>query len=140
MVTFPGFPYAGRSISMAKDFREQEEKAYRELGTRLADQPGLIQSMPGQEQRIARGVAEGRKPFDIAAEEGISEDAVWTVIRALQNAVSGNVSSRGYETAGMGADTDPGVTGGYGETGFGSIGNEPPVPLPGEPEEEPEKS
>jgi hypothetical protein len=40
----------------------------------------------------------------------------------------------------MGSDTDPGVTGGYGETGFGSIGNEPPVPLPGEPGEEPEKS
>jgi hypothetical protein len=110
------------------------------LVTRLAGQPGLVESMPGQERRIARGVAEGRKPIDIAAEEGISEDAVWTVVRALQNATSGQVSSRGYETAGMGSDTDPGVTGGYGETGFGSIGNEPPVPLPGEPEEESENS
>ena len=125
---------------MTKDFREEEDKAYRELATRLAAQPGLVQSMPGQEQRVARGVAEGRKPFDIAAEEGISEDAVWTVVRALQNATSGQPSSRGYETAGMGSDTDPGVTGGYGETGFGSIGNEPPVPLPGEPEEERETS
>lgn len=123
-----------------RDFHEEEQRSYRELGERLAGQPGMIETLPGQEQRIARGVAEGREPFDIAAEEGISEDAVWTVVRALSNAISGRISSRGYETAGMGADTDPGVTGGYGEIGFGSIGNEPPVPTPEEPDVEPEKS
>jgi hypothetical protein len=38
------------------------------------------------------------------------------------------------ETGGLGSDTDPGVTGGYGDTGFGSLGNEPPFPTPEEPE------
>ena len=123
-----------------REFAEEEGKVYRELGAQLARQPGLVETLPDQEQRIARGIAEGREPWDIAASEGISEDAVWTVVRALSNVTSGRASSRGYETAGMGADTDPGVTGGYGETGFGSIGNEPPIPAPEEPEEEPEKS
>jgi hypothetical protein len=36
---------------------------------------------------------------------------------------------------GLGSDTDPGVTGGYGDTGFGAIGNDGPIPVPGEPEE-----
>lgn len=39
------------------------------------------------------------------------------------------------ETGGLGSDTDPGVTGGYGDTGFGSLGNEPPFPTPEEPPE-----
>jgi hypothetical protein len=65
--------------------------------------------LPDQEQRIARMVSEGQKPHDIAMVEGIS--------------------------AGLGADTDPGVTGGYGDPGFGSIDNEPPIPVSEEPEE-----
>jgi hypothetical protein len=31
------------------------------------------------------------------------------------------------------SDTDPVVTSGYGDTGFGALGNEPPVPTPEEP-------
>ena len=48
---------------------------------------------------------------------------------------AGKAPTERAEIGGLGSDTDPGVTGGYGETGFGSIGNEPPVPNPGEPRE-----
>ena len=40
------------------------------------------------------------------------------------------------ESGGFGSDTDPGITGGYGDTGFGSLGNEPPYPVSEEPEEQ----
>ena len=39
------------------------------------------------------------------------------------------------ETAGLGSDTDPGVSGGYGDTGFGAIGNDGPMPVLEEPGE-----
>lgn len=122
-----------------RDFSSEEERTYQELGDRLAGIPGLVETLPDQEQRIAKGVVEGRKPYEIAMEEGISEDAVWTVVRSLANATmapEGRTPSRGYETAGIGSDTDPGVTGGYGDTGFGAIGNEPPIPVTEEPEEQ----
>ncbi len=120
------------------EFRDAQEMAYRELADRLNGAPGFVEGLPEQEQRVAEMVAQGRRPFEIAMEQGISEEAVWTMVRALANATiapSQGVRSRGYETAGLGADTDPGVTGGYGDTGFGAIGNEPPEPVTEEPEE-----
>ena len=36
---------------------------------------------------------------------------------------------------GLGSDTDPGVTGGYGDTGFGALDTEPPYPITEEPVE-----
>ncbi len=121
-----------------RDFAESEDRAYDELAERLKTSPGLVRTLPDQEQVIAQMIADGMKPYEIAMAHGISEDAVWTVVRSLTNAImapSRPTSSRGYETAGMGADTDPGVTGGYGDTGFGSIGNEPPEPVTEEPDD-----
>jgi len=34
---------------------------------------------------------------------------------------SGQTVAQPVETGGFGSDTDPGITGGYGETGFGSL-------------------
>ena len=105
----------------------------------MSSLPGLVETLPDQEQRIAEMVAEGRKPYEIAMAEGISEESVWTVVRSLANATMAPTQrtlTRGYETAGIGSDTDEGVTGGYGDTGFGAIGNEPPTPVTEEPEEE----
>lgn len=120
------------------EFDQDAERTYRELGERLKGLPGLVRTLPDQEQRVAEMIAEGRRPYEIAMETGMSEDAVWTLVTSLTNATmapSRGISTRGYETAGLGADTDPGVTGGYGDTSFGSIGNEPPEPITEEPEE-----
>ncbi len=117
-----------------RDFFDAEEQSYRELGERLRTTAGLVETLPEQEQRMAEMIARGQKPYEIAMAEGISEEAVWTFVRSLANAAT--VSSRGYETAGLGADTDPGVTGGYGDTGFGAIGNEGGEAVTEEPVEE----
>ncbi len=124
---------------MNKDkFESAEDRSYRELAARLGGTPGLVETLPEVEQRIARAIVDGRQPYEIAMDEGISEEAVWTYVRSLSNAAaapSRPTMSRGYETAGLGADTDPGVTGGYGDTGFGSIGNEGGEAVTEEPEE-----
>ncbi len=121
------------------EFREAEERAYRELAERLIGTPAFVETLPEQEQRVAEMVAEGRRPYEIAMDRGISVEAVWTIVQALSNAIlapSQGIRSRGYETAGLGSDTDPGVTGGYGETGFGALGTEEPPAVTEEPEEE----
>ncbi|MHB0869587.1 MAG: helix-turn-helix transcriptional regulator [Chloroflexota bacterium] len=122
-----------------RDFESTEEQSYRELSDRLSSAPGLVESLPDREQRIAQMIAEGRRPYEIAMEEGISEDAVWVYVRSLNNATMAPTQptfTRGYETAGLGSDTDPGVTGGYGDTGFGAIGNEGGEAVTEEPESE----
>jgi hypothetical protein len=123
-----------------RDFTtDDEERGYRALAERLSGTPGFMETLPDMERHIAQGVAQGRMPYEIAMDEGISEDAVWNFVRSLANglaAPSQEVRGRGYETAGLGADTDPGVTGGYGDTGFGSIGNEGGEAVTEEPEEE----
>lgn len=125
-----------------REFTGEDERTYRALASRLNSLPGLVETLPDQEQRVAEMVAEGRRPYEIAMAEGISEDAVWTIVRALANATMAPTQqgiTRGYETAGIGSDTDTGVTGGYGDTGFGSIGAEEGGPaVTEEPEEETE--
>ena len=125
-----------------RNFEASEDRAYAELGEKLSAQPGVVRTLPSDEQVIAQMIADGLKPYEIAMAHGISEDAVWTTVRSLMNAVmapSQSTASRGYETAGMGSDTDPGVTGGYGDTGFGAIGNEPPEPVTEEPDDTTER-
>lgn len=122
-----------------REFTGEDERTYRALANRLSSLPGLVETLPDLEQRVAQMVAEGRRPYEIAMAEGISEGAVWEMVRALANATMApaqQILSRGYETAGLGSDTDPGVTGGYGDTGFGSIGAEEGGPaVTEEPEE-----
>jgi len=116
----------GATVDMEeRELSGEDERTYRELANRLNSLPGLVRTLPDQEQRVAEMVAEGIRPYEIAMAEGISEDAVWTIVRSLAYATMAPtqpITSRGYETAGIGSDTDPGVTGGYGDTGFGSIG------------------
>ncbi len=123
-----------------RDFTtDDEERGYRALAERINSTPGFVETLPDMERHIAQQVAEGRMPYEIAMDEGISEQAVWNFVRSLANSIaapSGQIVGRGFETAGLGSDTDPGVTGGYGETGFGSIGNEGGEAVTEEPEEE----
>ena len=105
-----------------------------ERARRLVGHREYIQTLPSTERRIATLAAEGQPVWAIAQVIGISEAAVARTLDGVLAAVEGREVSR-VETGGLGADTDPGVTGGYGDTGFGSLDTEPPA-YSGEPDED----
>jgi hypothetical protein len=106
-----------------------------ELVARLRGAGGLVESLPGAERDIVLRALDGADVSEIAGAHEISEAAVWSVLTNAARFVGGQTPAHPVETGGLGSDTDPGVTGGYGDTGFGSLGNEPPEPWPDEPEE-----
>jgi hypothetical protein len=83
-----------------------------------------IATLPGHERRIATLAADGTPIWAIAQQTGESEAAVARTLDGVVAAVTGRVVTP-VETGGLGADTDPGVTGGYGDTGFGALDTEP---------------
>jgi hypothetical protein len=74
--------------------------------------PGQVEQLPGQEGDIVRATMQGQSVYELAQNYRLTEAAVWNIV---SNAVQG-------------------VTGGYGDTSFGSRGNEPPMPAPKEPD------
>jgi DNA-binding CsgD family transcriptional regulator len=115
-----------------------------ELIKMLRLNPALAGQLPSQEREIVQLALDGQDIHQIAQQCGLSEAAVWEVLGNAARAASGQPVAP-VETGGLGSDTDPGVTGGYGDTAFGSLGNEPPVPTPeepslGEPEEQNERA
>ena len=74
---------------------------------------------------MLRAALAGQDIAEIAQHYRVSEGYVWTLISNAAREAGGK-ADRG-ESAGLGSDTDPGVTGGYGETGFGSLDEEPPM-------------
>ena len=97
--------------------------------------PGLTGELPGAERAIVREALAGQSVHAIAHDRGISEEAVWTVLGDAARLASGQEPAQRVEVGGLGADTDPGVTGGYEELDYGEAGVEPPPPMPepGEP-------
>lgn len=104
------------------------------LRARLRAAPDVSATLPAPEAAIVQQALAGEPVYAIAQAHGMSEGAIWSVLANAARLAGGEPAESRVETAGLGSDTDPGVTGGYGETGFGSIGNEPPVPIPDEPE------
>ena len=100
----------------------------------LQQAPGLAEGMPSQEGQIVRDALGGLSVYEIAQQHRISERTVWDVLGNAARAASGQAVQQ-VETGGFGSDTDPGVTGGYGETGFGSLGNESAPAIPDEPDQ-----
>jgi DNA-binding CsgD family transcriptional regulator len=94
--------------------------------------PGLAESLPDREGAMVRDALAGSSVYEIAQQHSVSERAVWDVLGNAARNQSGQAIAP-VETGGLGADTDPGVTGGYGDTGFGSIGNDLPYPVSEEP-------
>lgn len=90
--------------------------------------PGLAERMSGQEGDMVRAALNGQSVYEIAQDYRVSEQAVWDRLAQAARAASGRGVEQ-VETGGLGSDTDPGVSGGYGDTGFGSLGNEPDVPI-----------
>jgi hypothetical protein len=100
----------------------------------LQQNPGLTEHLPSREGAMVRDALQGQSVYEIAQNFRVSESAVWNVLGNAARFVTG-ARIQPVESGGFGSDTDPGVTGGYGDTGFGSLGNEPPYPVSEEPEE-----
>ncbi len=86
----------------------------------LQQQPGLAEQLPSQEGEIVRAAMDGQSVYEIAQQQQVSEAFVWNTLGNAGRMASGQ-PIQPVETGGYGSDTDPGVTGGYGETGFGSL-------------------
>lgn len=120
---------------MAYPFDERMTRLVEKLKPH-ADQ---IERLPGEEGLIVREALQGRSVYEIAQTHRMSEAAIWNILGNTARDVSGEPARQPTETSGLGSDTEPGVTGGYGDTAFGSLGNEPPIPAPEEPEDEAEQ-
>ncbi|HEY7032611.1 MAG TPA: hypothetical protein VH482_14815 [Thermomicrobiales bacterium] len=99
----------------------------------LSSAQAYIQTLPPVERRIATLAASGSPVWEIAQLTSESEGAVARTLDGIIAVVTGR-EIEPFETGGLGADTDPGVTGGYGDTGFGALDTEP-IPDNTEPEE-----
>ncbi len=104
-----------------------------QLVAQLREQPAIAGQLPHEIGALVQEALDGASVHEIAQSHGISTEAVWNMLGTAAQAASGQGPARRVETGGLGSDTDPGVTGGYGDTGFGALGNEPPVSIPEEP-------
>ncbi|MEN9939116.1 MAG: hypothetical protein RLZZ387_5695 [Chloroflexota bacterium] len=111
------------------------DERMRQLVDEIRRSPDVAMSMSGQESVIIAGAVDGQSVYEIAQLVGVSEEAVWRVLGSAARAAGGRSAPQAAESGGLGSDTDPGVTGGYGDTGFGALGNETPGVIPEEPPE-----
>lgn len=86
----------------------------REVAAALAAAPAFIDALPPQERRVAELAATAMPVWEIAQQVGISDAAVARIVDGVYAAVTGRPVFP-VETGGLGADTDPGVSGGYDE-------------------------
>jgi len=105
---------------------DQDHDDTQQIRQQLAGAGAYIASLPEPDRRIAQLAAAGTPLWAIANETGQAEAAVAATLRDILAAVGGRPVSP-VTTGGMGSDTDPGIHGGYGETGFGSLDTEPYV-------------
>ncbi len=102
------------------------EQRMARLVAQLEQNPGYVAGLPGEIGAIVEAALNGASVHAIAHDRGISTEAVWGMLGNAAREASGQPPAQRVETGGLGADTDPGVTGGYGATGFGDIEVEPP--------------
>jgi hypothetical protein len=89
--------------------------------------PTIAERLPNMEGAMVQAALDGDNVYAIAQEHAVTEGAVWEVLTNAARMATGHGVEQ-VETGGFGSDTTPGVTGGYGATGFGAIGNEAPNP------------
>ena len=87
----------------------------------LRDAPAYVLALPPQDRQIASLAAGGDPIWAIAQQVGMSDEAVARRLDNIVAALSGR-EVEPVETGGLGADTDPGVTGGYDPEPFGELG------------------
>ncbi len=100
---------------------QTSEERMARLLEQLEQTPGLAESLPSDEGNMVRDAMAGQSVYEIAQNHRTSEEAVWRTLSAAARMATGQTIAQPVETGGFGSDTDPGVTGGYGETGFGSL-------------------
>ena len=111
------------------------DERMRRLADEIRRSPDVAMALSGPEQEAVSAALAGRSVFEIAQQVRMSEEAVWRVLGAAARAAGGRSAPQPAESGGLGSDTDPGVSGGYGDTGFGALGNETPHVIPEEPTE-----
>ena len=115
---------------------ETTDQRMAELVALLRRDPVVAERLPMQERSIVQDALDGQNIHDLAATHRMSENAIWELLGNAARAAAGLTPEHPVETGGLGSDTDPGVTGGYGDTAFGGVGNEPPFPVSEEPSED----
>ncbi len=108
---------------------EEMERLVREIKR----MPGLAEQLPEEQRAVVEAALEGQNVHTIASNQRMEEAAVWRILDDAARWAMGKPPARAPEQAGLGSDTEPGIHGGYGDTAFGSLGNEPPIPTPEEP-------
>ena len=111
------------------------DKELQRVLEQLRQRPGLVQQLPEQERAVVRAALEGEDVHTIATKLRLDEAAVWRILNDAMRWASGQSRPRAPEQAGLGSTTEPGIHGGYADTAFGSLGNDPPTPTPEEPKE-----
>lgn len=101
------------------------DERFTSLVEQVRQDPGLVERLPRLEAAIAHDALDGRSVHEIANRHRVSESYVWGILSNIARAAT--AEPRAFESAGLGSDTDSGVTGGYGDTAFGSLGAEPPI-------------
>lgn len=81
-----------------------------------------LMSLPSEERHIATMAADGAPVWEIAQQLRISDAAVAHVIDRVVAMLTGR-EIEPVETGGLGADTDPGIGGGYDPDPFGGVDN-----------------
>ena len=97
----------------------------------LQQSPGLAEGLPSQEGQIVRDALAGRSVFEIAQQHSVSERRVWDVVGDAARAASGQEIHQ-VETGGFRSDTDPGISGGYGDPEMGGLDTQPTLPISGD--------
>jgi hypothetical protein len=115
--------------------RNRSDEQWQQLLDQIRQDPSLPERLVGTEAEIAHQALDGQEIHEIAQHHRLPEEEIWTVLGNVARLVRGQAGEP-IESGGLGSDTDPGATGGYGDTAFGSIGNEPPIPTPEEPDSE----
>jgi len=110
-----------RSGKQGEPLVQSSDERMARLVERLGAAPGYAGSVPGEEGEMIRAALTGRSVYEIAQQAQVSEETVWRVLDSAARMAAGEPVQHPVETGGFGSDTDPGVTGGYGETGFGSL-------------------
>ncbi|MBA3337251.1 MAG: hypothetical protein H0T49_06770 [Chloroflexia bacterium] len=104
------------------------------LAAALGGARTYIQTLPAFERHVASLAADSVPLWQIAQETRTSEGAIARILDSVVAAVTGR-EIEPVETGGFGSDTDPGVTGGYDNAGFGALDNDPPLNDRGQDEE-----
>ncbi len=111
---------------------ESADRRMAALLEQLKQDSTIAERLPHMEGTLVWAALDGDNVYAIAQAHEVIEGAVWEVLANAARMATG----RGVDpvtTGGFGSDTTPGLTGGYGATGFGAIGNEAPKPNLSEP-------